>query len=73
MEFTIARDCRHGNIELFMGSDGWQKVYVFTMQDVLSNEVSYIHDGSETKSDRCIIFVSNESGEQSNVYTTRIF
>ena len=68
MEFTIDLACRHGAIEIFMNSHGeWVEVDTFTMQDVLSNEVSYHHDGSETKSDRCQIFVSNEEGEQRNV------
>ena len=46
------------------GRGEWVQVDTFTMQDILSNEVSYRHDGSETKSDRCQIFVSNDHGEQ---------
>jgi len=72
LEFTIQRECRHGNIELFMNGD-WVKVDTFTMQDILSNEVSYVHDGSETKSDRCIIFVSNDQGEQRNAFYINLY
>ena len=51
----------------------WVKVDTFTMQDILSNEVSYVHDGSETKSDRCIIFVSNDQGEQRNAFYIHLY
>ena len=61
LKFSIARPCRHGNLELRSG-ERWIKTDLFTAQDIDENLVSYAHDGSETRADSCVLQVNNAVG-----------
>ena len=61
--FTIVDPPEHGTIE-HLEHNKWDSTGVFSMAEIYDNKVSYLHDGSETTTDRFTFTVTDGTNDE---------